>query len=47
MGNLKIGLDISFTENLSARFYTGMETILQSSKDFNRALFNAGVMYSF
>jgi len=47
IGNLKIGLDYAITESLAARFYTGIETILQKDKNFNRALFDAGIMYSF
>lgn len=47
VGNFKIGFDISITDNIGARIYTGMETILQSGSDFNRVFFNAGVLYSF
>ncbi|PKL16742.1 MAG: hypothetical protein CVV49_14580 [Spirochaetae bacterium HGW-Spirochaetae-5] len=45
--NMKIGSDITITESVRARIFTGFETILQSSTTFNRLFVNAGVMYSF
>lgn len=47
VGNLKIGIDVNLTESIIARFNTGSEIILQKNTNFNRAYFNAGLMYSF